>query len=527
MRNVLRWAAPLAVLFGLATGSLALGAVDQRTPGSGVSPFGSQPCNTQPQSGTSYLNAEVEPWLDVDPTSAGDADGPDFIGVYQQDRYSTGGARGLGTSLSSDGGKTYTPLPAAQLPKFSQCAGNPLYERASDPWVSYGPDGDAYEISLSFNDTANLDNAVLVSESRAAANGKQWGAPITLKRDTNPAVFNDKESITADQNDPNYVYAVWDRLVFPNERTRGKSPLNTAAFRGPAWFSRTTNGGASWEPARPIFDPGQNDQTIGNQIVALGNGDLVNAMAVLSNDNRRKRRGAHVAVLRSPFPSRGAAWSGQIDVDRLGSIGVTDPDTGAPVRTGDVIPEIASDERVGRDDVYLVWQDARFNGFQREQIAFSRSTDGGLTWSKPVRISRRNGTQAFTPAIRVDASGNIGVTYYDFRNHVPGSAALETDVWFTRSTDGGATWSEERVTPTSFDLRTAPVARGYFVGDYEGLTALGQSFYPFSSESRGSTDVFASRVTSPFAPGTYSPSTTEGNQPASAFPVPKGKPTPR
>jgi len=59
------------------------------------------------------------------------------------------------------------------------------------------------------------------------------------------------------------------------------------------------------------------------------------------------------------------------------------------------------------------------------------------------------------------------------------------------------------------------------------LTALGQSFYPFSSESRGSTDAFASRVTSPFAPGTYSPSTTEGNQPASAFPVPKGKPTPR
>jgi len=35
-------------------------------------------------------------------------------------------------------------------------------------------------------------------------------------------------------------------------------------------------------------------------------------------------------------------------------------------------------------------------------------------------------------------------------------------------------------------------------------------------------------VTSPFAPGeTYRPSTTEGNQPASAFPVPKGKPTPR
>jgi hypothetical protein len=92
-----------------------------------------------------------------------------------------------------------------------------LYERASDPWVRFGPNGDAHQISLSFNNTANLDNAILVSKSPAGSAGRQWSAPITLKRDTNPAVFNDKESITADQNNANYVYAVLDRLVFPNE----------------------------------------------------------------------------------------------------------------------------------------------------------------------------------------------------------------------------------------------------------------------------------------------------------------------
>jgi hypothetical protein len=508
----------------------ALGAIQQPPePASGASPFGSAPCNTQPQTGTLYLNSEVEPWLDVDPTSANDGDGPDFIGVYQQDRYSDGGARGLGTSVSTDGGASFEILPADQLPEFTQCVGNELYERASDPWVSFGPNGDAHQISLSFNNTENLNNAVLVSKSAKPDPNKArvWGEPITLKRDTNPAVFNDKESITADQNNANYVYAVWDRLVFPNERTKGKSYLNTAAFRGPTWFSRTTNGGSSWETARPIFDPGQNDQTIGNQIVALGNSDLVNVMTVFKNDNKQKRRGGTVAVLRSG--DRGASWSGQINISQLGSVGVTDPKDGHDVRTGDIIPEIASDERTGRDEVYAVWQDARFNDFQRDQVAFSRSTDGGRTWSTPVRISRHNETQAFTPAIRVDDEGNIGVSYYDFRNDDPDTAALETDLWFTRSADGGVTWNEERVTPTSFDMRKAPDANGYFVGDYEGLSALGTTFYPFWSQSDASgTNVFASTAQAPFpTTATYTPSTDEGDQPASAFPVIKGKPIPR
>jgi hypothetical protein len=302
--------------------------------------------------------------------------------------------------------------------------------------------------------------------------------------------------------------------------------LNTSAFRGPTWFSRTTNGGSSWETARPIFDPGQNDQTIGNQIVALGNRDLVNVMTVFKNDNRNGLRGGTVAVLRSS--DQGASWSGQITVSRLGSVGVTDPEDGHPVRTGDIIPEIASDEQDGSDEVYVVWQDARFNDFERDQVAFSHSPDGGVTWSAPVRISTHNETQAFTPAIRVDDDGNIGVSYYDFRNDDPATPALETDLWFTRSTDHGETWREERVTSSSFDMRLAPDANGYFVGDYEGLSALGTTFYPFWSESRaGGTNVSVATVKPPIAGEPYTPSTTEGRQPASAFPVIKGKPIPR
>jgi hypothetical protein len=529
MRGRVLAAGATATILTMGMASVGHAAVDRRTQASGASPFPAI-CNTQPQNGAVYVGSEVEPWIDVDPTSAADADGPNLIGVYQQDRYATGGARGQGTSVSTDGGRTYTRLSREQLPRFSQCQGNPLYERATDPWVSFSPAGTAHQISLSFNDTANLDNAVLVSRSTRAQGGMTWSAPVTLRRDTSPTVFNDKESITADQNvGPNgehYVYAIWDRLVFPNERSQGVSFLTSAAFRGPTWFARSTDDGATWEPAHPIYDPGQNDQTIGNQIVALGNTDLVNVMGLFKNDNAGGNRGERVAVLRST--NRGSSWTGPITVSPLGTVEVTDPETGDPIRTGDIIPEIASDERAGHDEVYAVWQDARFNGFERDQIAFSRSTDGGLTWSTPVRISRHNETQAFTPAIRVDGDGNIGVTYYDFRNNDPSTASLETDTWFTRSTDGGRAWSEERVTPTSFDMRTAPVARGYFTGDYEGLTALGGSFWSLVSESRGSTDAWSSRLTSPFAGASYTPLTSGENNspPAKAFPVAKGRPAP-
>lgn len=508
----------------VAAGPTAFAAVDAPSRASEASPF-SLGCHGAAQTGTLYIGSEVEPWVDVDPT-----DPNRLIGVYQQDRFSDGGASGQGVSVSTDAGATWTPLDSAALPEFSRCngaaPGSPGdFERATDPWVSFGPDGDAYQITLAFNNTRNLASAILVSESTDA--GRTWGPVQTIRYDADRNVFNDKESITADWTDPDLVYATWDRLVFPVERSQGSSFLTTVAFRGPTWFARTTDGGQSWEPARPIFDPGRNDQTIGNQIGVLPDGDLVNVMTVFRNDNKLKRQAGYVSVLRST--DKGATWSGEVPIDRLGTVGVTDPQTGDDVRTGDIIPDIATDRRPGTDNVYAVWQDARFTGFQRDQIAFARSTDGGLTWSKPVRISGVAATQAFTGSIEVDAEGSLGVTYYDFRNDDPTTPALETDLWFLRSTDGGASWSEERVTPASFDMRTAPVARGYFVGDYEGLAATGTTFKALWSQSLPTgTDTFAATAREPFPAATIFPDPAEaGAATARDFPAQQGKPTPR
>lgn len=524
-----KYSLPLAITATTALGAALLGtaaasgAVSPLSQASGGSPF-APGCNGAAQRGTINVGTEVEPWVDINPTSS-----QNLIGVYQQDRISSGGANGQGTSYSIDGGDTWIQNPAS-WPEFGRCQGAAPgsigdYERVTDPWVSFGPDGVAYQQALSFNDTRNLANAILVS--RSFDGGQTWDAPKAQIVDTDPHVFNDKNSITADPHVAGYAYGVWDRLVFPTERAGGVSFLTTAAFRGPTYFSRTIDGGDSWQ-TKKIFDPGQNDQTIGNVIAVTGEGDLVNGMVVFRNDNGVGRQGGFVSVLRSA--NKGTSWSGEIPVARLGAVGVSDPRDGAPVRTGDIIPSIATDERAGHDEVYLVWQDARWTSFQRDQIAFAKSTDGGRTWSEPVRINAVESTQAFTPVIDVDDAGNIAVTYHDFRFDSAADTPLRTDVWVLRSSDGGQHWSEERVTPTSFDMRNAPVARGFFVGDYIGMANAGQTFttlFVQAGATAPSADAFSATVAAPFPPATITPEPAPAGVAAAEFPTQRGKPTPR
>jgi len=471
---------------------------------SGVSPFVACTAdNVAGQSGVNFLHSEVEPWIDVNPTNSNN-----LVGIFQQDRWSNGGARGLVASVSTNGGSTWTSV---VIPGISRCSAG-IYDRSTDPWVSFSPNGMVHQLALSFNDIAgplvegeggDFDHALLYSKS--TTEGASWSAPIVVIRDLDANVFNDKQSITADPFDPHFVYAVWDRLVFPtSERASVIAGFRTSAFRGPAWFARTTDGGNTWESARLIFDPGQESQTIANQIVVLPNGDLINIFDLIKITRGANATGAffNVALIRST--DRGLTWgprarSGHITpiiVDKLRTIFITDPETGDDVRTGDIIPDIAV---APNGDLYAVWQDARPNGLQADAIVVSKSTNGGIIWSPfakvnktPTNIPIKN-QQAFTPSVHVAADGTVAVTYYDFRNN-DGAEPLWTDYFIVHCHPGPTVsctqpehWGDEiRLTNVSFDMRKAPFAVGFFTGDYEGLSAADGDFMPFFSQTHGS-----------------------------------------
>src|SRR5436190_5971087 len=214
----------LLLAFALAgsLGVLAAGAaanpftVSPLTLVTGPSPFAGCTVGGAPGS-VLYPNAEEEPWVDVNPTNP-----HNLVAVWQQDRWSNGGAHGLVTAVTHNGGATWTRT----FPHFSICAGGTAanggdFDRASDPWVSFGPDGTAYQVSLSFN-AANNVNAVLAS--RSTNGGDTWSEPWTIIRDSGERdvayAFNDKESVTADATQPGYAYAAWDRLTSPSGSSR-------------------------------------------------------------------------------------------------------------------------------------------------------------------------------------------------------------------------------------------------------------------------------------------------------------------
>lgn len=157
-------------------------------------------------------------------------------------------------------------------------------------------------------------------------------------------------------------------------------------------------------------------------------------------------------------------------------IGFGNPAKGKVARARSSDAWIAVDPSSG--DVYVAYINRDASGFG--QIYVARSTDQGATWNS-TRVTDGTHHSAF-PEIAVAGNGTIGVLYIDFDDS--GQSTIFRH-HFARSFNHNASWSSVNLQ----SMNPGPIANaasGFLWGDYEGLTAHGNTFYGvFTGESIG------------------------------------------
>jgi Neuraminidase (sialidase) len=89
------------------------------------------------------------------------------------------------------------------------------------------------------------------------------------------------------------------------------------------------------------------------------------------------------------------------------------------------------------NNVYVAWTD--FGGTYNYEVMFSRSTNNGATWSSKIPISGLS-VAPFNHGVNLQ-TGPAGQVYACWATYASTSSLTETGIGFTKSLDGGVTFS--------------------------------------------------------------------------------------
>ena len=140
-----------------------------------------------------------------------------------------------------------------------------------------------------------------------------------------------------------------------------------------------------------------------------------------------------------------------------------------------------------RGTIYVNWSDQR-NGETDTDIWLAKSTDGGKTWSPPLRVNNdAPGRQQFFPWMSIDPkTGYLYIVYYDRRRYHD----TRTDVYLAWSDDGGESFSNVCISESPF----IPGALNFF-GDYNNISAFDGMIFPiWTRMEKGKTSVWTARI---------------------------------
>src|SRR6267142_2082377 len=132
--------------------------------------------------------------------------------------------------------------------------------------------------------------------------------------------------------------------------------------------------------------------------------------------------------------------------------------------------------------INVVWQDSP-DFYRTSNVFFSRSSDGGITFSTPMNLSGTSNSAFYsTPQIAVHNAGNISVVWESDTGNLA--------IWFSGSSDGGATFSSPMNLSNPFGNSLANSNSPRLAPDL-----LGNINVVWANDSPGNFEIFISRST--------------------------------
>ena len=386
------------------------------------------------------------------------------------------GVQSSGFYASFDGGKTW---PSSCQGLINLSAFNEY--SFGDPAQAFDSKGNAYYGTLAFPNPPTTEELATGLQAdffiaKSTDGGCTYSSAARVSG-SSPAIFDDKDAITADAN-PNSpfhdnVYASWTKFT-----TGGDQIV----------FSRSTNGGATFSNPLPI-SPGYNNNHVGGRqgsAVKVGPDgtvyvtwlDTVDKQAVerisISHDGGKTfpMQNVTVATVTDDFVSPVPGSSFRQDARTFPSFSIAPDDT-----------------------LYVAWGNRTGDPTNGHAVVLvTKSTDGGLTWSAPVVAGDVSGRSAFFASVAVDPAGKVDVVFQAMDDvptgTAPGPGVVFYDAYFTQSTNGGATFSSPLKISTASsdpDGSSTNSLGAQFLGDYITLVADASHAYAVWTDSRNAT----------------------------------------
>lgn len=349
----------------------------------------------------------------------------------------------IGTpSVTFDGGNTW------------QEVGTPItpYQFSGDPALAFDADGKLYFANIADHEGqggANFTGPSVVVAS-SANGGLDWSNPVTAASGLGNAgsngqlIFNDKEFIAADANATgspykNRVYVTWTRFQIFKSFVRLPITLSRSGD-GKSWTQPLEISGFSPNCSAPLFGAPNECDLNQFSVPAVAPGGKV----YVGFENFNTPAENQYLVVRST--NGGASFSSPAKVGNIFDINMPsnldnrDTLTGCQLRW--IAPgNIAADPSdASGNTVYAVWADNR-DGSQsatNTNVFLSRSTDGGTTWTQHTVDSAQN--DQFFPWVAVSRTGRVDVGYMD-RSYSPGQSVCQYGFSLRRVTFPGGVFT--------------------------------------------------------------------------------------